>query len=56
MICDVSDDTVIEDFLIGRRSQQADASDGLWQANQRCDLVQVRSAESGTTVRVHIWK
>jgi len=56
MICDVWDDTVIEDVLIGRRSLQADATDGLWQANQHCDLVQVRSAQSGTTVRLHIWK
>ena len=56
MICDVRDDTVIDDVLIGRRPEQADATDGLWQANGHCDLVQVRSAESGTTVRVHIWK
>jgi MEDS: MEthanogen/methylotroph, DcmR Sensory domain len=56
LICDVSDDTVIDDVLIGRRSIQAEAADGLWYANQHCDLVQVRSAQSGTTVRVHIWK
>ena len=28
----------------------------LWFANQLCDLVQLRSAEFGTTVRVHTWR
>ena len=28
---------------------------GLWMVNQLCDLVQLRSSESGTTVRVHTW-
>jgi MEDS: MEthanogen/methylotroph, DcmR Sensory domain len=56
LICDVSDDTTIDDVLVGRRSLQADASDGLWQANLVCDLVQVRSDSSGTTVRLHMWK
>ncbi len=56
LICDVSDDTVIDDVLVGRRSLKVYASDGLWQANQVCDLVQVRSGPSGTTVRLHMRK
>ena len=27
---------------------------GLWIVNQLCDLVQIRSAPSGTVVRVHV--
>jgi hypothetical protein len=27
---------------------------GIWIANQVCDLVQVRSTASGTTVRLHL--
>jgi anti-sigma regulatory factor (Ser/Thr protein kinase) len=28
---------------------------GLWMAHQLCDLVQVRSGKTGTTVRIHSW-
>jgi anti-sigma regulatory factor (Ser/Thr protein kinase) len=28
---------------------------GLWMAHQLCDLVQVRSGKTGTTVRIHTW-
>jgi hypothetical protein len=27
---------------------------GLWLVNQLCDLVQIRSGPSGTTIRVHM--
>jgi hypothetical protein len=56
LVCDISDDTVIDDVLVGRRSVHADGPDGLWQANELCDLVQVRSGPAGTTVRMHMWK
>jgi hypothetical protein len=56
LICDVADDTVLDDVLVGRRLLRADAPDSLWQANQVCDLVQVRSSSAGTTVRLHMWK
>jgi hypothetical protein len=56
LVCDVSDDTVIDDVLVGRRSMQADGADGVWQANELCDLVQVRSGPAGTLVRLHMWK
>ena len=56
LICDVTDDTVIDDFLIGRRAPLTAGQDALWFANHMCDLVQVRSSRSGTTVRLHMRK
>jgi len=56
LICEVVDDTVIDDLLLGRRVPVEDEHDGLWHANQLCDLVQMRSSSTGTTVRVHAWK
>ena len=55
LICDVTDDTVIDDLLIGRRSAPADR-DAIWFANQAFHLVQVRSSEKGTTIRIHARK
>ena len=53
---DVSDAGRIADPLVGRIDPQPDESHGrgLWLANQICDLVQIRSSEFGTTVRVHV--
>jgi hypothetical protein len=42
---------VIDDLLLGRRVPAEDEHDGLWHANQLCDLVQMRSSSAGTTVR-----
>ena len=56
LICDIADDTVIDDFLIGRRAPQTAGQDNLWFANQRCDLVQTRSSPNGTTIRLHMRK
>ena len=56
LICEVVDDTVIDDVLLGRRVPGEDEHDGLWHANQLCDLVQMRSSSAGTTVRIHAWK
>jgi hypothetical protein len=56
LICEVVDDTVIDDVLLGRRAPVDDKHDGLWHANQLFDLVQMRSSLAGTTVRVHAWK
>jgi hypothetical protein len=33
-----------------------DDLDGLWFANQLCDLVQIRSTSSWTTIRLYAWK
>ena len=45
-----------EDPLAGRRrpSGAQVGGYGLWLANQVCDLVQLRSHEDGSTVRVHM--
>ncbi|HSU35083.1 MAG TPA: MEDS domain-containing protein [Propionibacteriaceae bacterium] len=56
VVCDVIDDTFVDDPLAGRRAPYQDDSDGLWSANQLCDLVQLRSTPDGTTVRVHAWR
>jgi hypothetical protein len=56
LICDVTDYTVTDDLLIGRRAPHSDQPDSLWFANQVCDLVQARSNERGTTIRVHVRK
>ncbi len=56
VICEVADGTVVDDLLAGRRVPYGSEHDGLWVANQLCDLVQLRSTETGTTVRLHAWK
>jgi len=56
LVCEVADDTVVSDLLLGRRVPFEEDHDALWMANQLCDLVQLRSTESGTAVRVHAWK
>jgi anti-sigma regulatory factor (Ser/Thr protein kinase) len=56
LICEVRDRGQVVDPLVGRR-RPVDGQlggRGLWVVNQLCDLVQVRSSPSGTTVRVHI--
>lgn len=55
-IGEVADDAVVHDLLLGRRVPFGEEHDGLWLANQLCDLVQLRSTTSGTTVRVHAWQ
>jgi anti-sigma regulatory factor (Ser/Thr protein kinase) len=57
LVLEVADAGVIHDPLIGRE-QVLDLSEGgrgIWMANHLCDLVQVRSSRSGTTVRLHTW-
>jgi hypothetical protein len=54
LVCEISDATVVEDFLIGRRPPAPGRHEPVWFANQVCDLVQVRSGPRGTTVRVHV--
>ena len=56
LVCEVADDTVVSDLLLGRRVPFERDHDALWVANQLCDLVQLRSTETGTAVRVHAWK
>jgi hypothetical protein len=56
VVCEVADDTLVQDLLLGRRVPFGEDHDALWVANQLCDLVQLRSTEAGTAVRVHTWK
>jgi anti-sigma regulatory factor (Ser/Thr protein kinase) len=57
VVFEVSDDGVITDPMVGRRAvtQWSESGRGLWMTNQLCDLVQVRSSDLGTTVRLHTW-
>lgn len=56
LICELSDSTAIDDVLAGRRVAPERNSAGLWAANRACDLVQLRSTASGSTVRLYSWK
>lgn len=55
VICQVEDAGWINDPLAGHRTPALDAEGGvgLWTVNQLCDLVEVRSSDGGTTIRVH---
>jgi len=55
LVCQVQDTGQISDPLVGRRNPVPDVAGGmgLWTVNQLCDLVEVRTGEGGTTVRVH---
>lgn len=57
VVCEVTDPGVVIDPLVGRAkvptTKHHDRDVRL--ANELCDLVQVRSNASGTTVRVHSW-
>jgi len=58
VICEVHDEGVITDPLVGRRrpdfARQVGGA-GLWTANRLCDLLLIRSAEAfGTSVRAHV--
>ena len=56
VICDVVDHGWIHDPLAGRLPAGTTDHDGrgLWLINQLCDLVQIRSSETSTTVRMHM--
>jgi len=56
IVCQIQDEGVIADPLAGRRqpSLQAMGGHGLWIVNQVCDEVEMRSDETGTTIRLHM--
>ena len=56
IVCQIQDDGTITDPLAGRRrpSLEAMGGHGLWIVNQVCDEVEVRSDETGTTIRLHM--
>jgi anti-sigma regulatory factor (Ser/Thr protein kinase) len=56
VICEVRDSGHLRDVLAGRLPAAADAGrgHGLWVVQQVCDLVEMRTSESGTTFRLHM--
>jgi anti-sigma regulatory factor (Ser/Thr protein kinase) len=56
LICEIHDDGVITDPMVGQRPPAADSNGGhgLWLVHQICDQVELHSDENGTTVRLHI--
>jgi hypothetical protein len=55
LVCELHDELVVKDPMTGRKLSSQAQRNGLWVANQLCDLVQLRSTPAGTTVRVHHW-
>lgn len=55
LLAEVEDCGRIEEPLVGRLQPEIsqEGGRGLWLANRLCDLVQIRSGERGTTVRLH---
>jgi anti-sigma regulatory factor (Ser/Thr protein kinase) len=56
LVCDVRDDGHITDPLAGRAGPYpvAERGWGLWMVNQVCDLVEMRSGDWGTNIRLHM--
>ncbi|MDQ2631763.1 MAG: sensor histidine kinase [Actinomycetota bacterium] len=56
LLAEVEDRGRIEEPLVGRLRPDIsqEGGRGLWLANQLCDLVQIRSGDGGTTVRLHL--
>ena len=56
VVCEIHDEGTIADPLVGRRKPAPDANGGhgLWIVRQVCDLVELTSDASGTTVRMHM--
>jgi anti-sigma regulatory factor (Ser/Thr protein kinase) len=57
LVCQISDSGFISDPLAGFLQPQPDqpGGHGLWLVNQICDLVEVRSGQEGTVIRLHMW-
>jgi anti-sigma regulatory factor (Ser/Thr protein kinase) len=56
LLAEVEDRGRIEEPLVGRLRPglTQEGGRGLWLANQLCDLVQIRSGDAGTVVRLHV--
>jgi anti-sigma regulatory factor (Ser/Thr protein kinase) len=56
LVCEVRDAGRIEDPLVGRGlpHDESPTGRGIWIVNQLCDLVQLRSLESGIVARLHM--
>jgi anti-sigma regulatory factor (Ser/Thr protein kinase) len=56
IVCQIQDEGTITDPLAGQRrpSLEAMGGHGLWIVNQVCDEVEMRSDQTGTTIRLHM--
>jgi anti-sigma regulatory factor (Ser/Thr protein kinase) len=56
IVCQVHDEGTITDPTAGQRRPALDAlgGHGLWLVHQVCDRVEMRSDETGTTIRLHM--
>lgn len=56
VVCEIRDGGTLDQPLVGRRPpvEGQTSGFGLWLANQLCDLVQIRSSEAGTVVRLYV--
>ena len=56
IVCQIHDEGIITDPLAGLRRPSRDAmgGHGLWIVHQVCDQVELRSDETGTTIRLHM--
>lgn len=56
IVCEIDDEGMITDPLAGRREPATGAlgGHGLWLVHQVCDLVELRSDNTGTTIRMHM--
>ncbi|HEY1626250.1 MAG TPA: DUF6458 family protein [Streptosporangiaceae bacterium] len=56
IICQITDEGVIDDPLAGSRAPEPGATTGygLWMVNQVCDRVDLHSDETGTVIRMHM--
>jgi anti-sigma regulatory factor (Ser/Thr protein kinase) len=55
LLCQIHDSGHISDQLAGRRRPALDGAggSGLWVVHQLCDLVELRTASTGVTIRLH---
>jgi len=56
VVCQIHDEGTISDPEAGQHRPAADATGGhgLWLVRQVCDLVDIRSDQTGTTIRMHM--
>lgn len=56
VVCEIRDEGTIADPLTGqlKPGPDADGGHGLWLVYQICDQVELRSDETGTTIRMHM--
>jgi anti-sigma regulatory factor (Ser/Thr protein kinase) len=54
LICQIGDTGRITDPLVGLRRPLGPGGLGLWVVNQVCDLVELRTGDRGTTIRMHM--